>query len=39
MLDRPEKTGALLDAMEQALPVEVVLMPDLIASLADTKGR
>jgi hypothetical protein len=34
MLDRPEKTGALLDAMEQALPFEVSLMPELIAGLA-----
>ena len=34
MLDRPEKTEALLDAMEQALPFEVGLMPELIAGLA-----
>ena len=34
MLDRPEKTEALLDAMEQALPFEVMLMPHLIAGLA-----
>jgi hypothetical protein len=33
MLDRPEKTEALLDAMEQALPFEVGLMPELIAGL------
>jgi hypothetical protein len=34
MLDRPEKTEALLDAMEQALPFEAGLMPELIAGLA-----
>ncbi len=34
MLDRPEKTEALLDAMEQALPFEVGLMPELIAGLS-----
>ena len=34
MLDRPEKTEALLDAMEQALPFEVGLMPELIVGLA-----
>lgn len=34
MLDRPEKTEALLDAMTEALPSEVALMPDLIAGLA-----
>jgi hypothetical protein len=34
MLDRPEKTEVLLDAMEQALPFEVGLMPELIAGLA-----
>lgn len=34
MLDRQEKTEALLDAMEQALPFEVGLMPELVASLA-----
>ena len=34
MLDRSEKTEALLDAMEQALPFEVGLMPELIGGLA-----
>lgn len=34
MLDRPEKTEALLDAMEQTLPFEVGLMPELIVGLA-----
>lgn len=34
MLDRPEKTSNLLDAMMDALPFEVALMPDLIAHLA-----
>jgi hypothetical protein len=34
MLDRLEKIEALLDAMEQALPFEVALMPQLIAGLA-----
>jgi hypothetical protein len=34
MLDSPEKTEKLLDAMERALPFEVALMPDLIAHLA-----
>lgn len=34
MFDRPEKTEALLDAMEEALPFEVRLMPELVANLA-----
>jgi hypothetical protein len=34
MLDRPEKTEALLGAMEEALPFEVRLMPELVAGLA-----
>jgi len=34
MLDKLEKTEALLDAMERALPFEVGLMPELIAGLA-----
>lgn len=34
MLDKLEKTEALLNAMEQALPFEVGLMPELIAGLA-----
>jgi hypothetical protein len=34
MLDKLEKTEALLDAMEEALPFEVGLMPELIAGLA-----
>jgi hypothetical protein len=34
MLDLPDKTEALLDAMERALPFEVSLMPQLIAGLA-----
>ena len=33
MLDRPEKTEELLDAMTEALPFEVALIPDLIAGL------
>ena len=34
MLDRSEKTSNLLDAMMDALPFEVALMPELIANLA-----
>lgn len=34
MLDRLEKTMALLDAMEQALPFNVRLTPELIAHLS-----
>jgi hypothetical protein len=34
MLDRQDKTEALLDAMEEALPFEVALTPNLIAGLA-----
>jgi len=34
MLDRLEKTEALLDAMEQELPFKVRLTPELIAGLA-----
>ena len=38
MLDRPEKTEALLDAMKQALPFEVGLTPELIVGLARQQG-
>jgi hypothetical protein len=34
MLDRPEKAEALLDVMEEALPFEVHLMPELVTGLA-----
>ena len=33
MLDRPEKTDALINAMIDALPFEVALTPELIANL------
>ena len=39
MLDRPEKTSDLLDAMMDALPFEVALMPELIANLARQQRR
>lgn len=34
MLDKPEKTEELIDALTEALPFEVALTPDLIAGLA-----
>jgi hypothetical protein len=34
MLDKPEKTGKLIDILDAAVPFEVALMPDLIKHLA-----
>ena len=33
MLDKPEKTRQLVDALKAALPLEVELMPELVAHL------
>lgn len=38
MLDRPEKVEALLEAMEEALPFKVRLLPELVDMLAQQEN-